>query len=245
VDKNVNLIQMPLLEHCLRDDLNKSASRVMAVLDPLKVVIENYPEGQVEELDAVNNPENEAQGTRKVPFTRELWIEQSDFMEDPPKKYFRLTVGAEVRLRWAYVVKCTSVVKDATGKVTEIRCTYDPATRGTNPTDRKIKGTIHWVSAAQAVKAEVRLYDSLFLDAKPDEDPDWKTRINPNSLHVVANAYVEPSLADAKAGDRYQFERTGYFCADLDSKPGKLVFNRTVTLRDTWGKIEKAEGQTV
>lgn len=241
VDKNVNLIQMALLEHCIREDLNKRAPRVMAVLHPLKVVIENYPEGQVEELDAVNNPEDESQGTRKVPFTREVWIEQDDFREDPPKKYFRLAPGAEVRLRWGYVVKCVGVVKDAQGNVTEVRCTYDPATRSANPTDRKIKGTIHWVSAQHAVPAEVRLYDLLFLTAKPDEDEDWTRRINPASLVVVPHALVEPSLANAQPGERVQFERTGYFCLDPDTTAGHLVFNRTVTLRDTWGKIEKQE----
>lgn len=241
VGKTYNLIQIELLEHCLREDLNKRAPRVMAVLHPLKVVIENYPEGKVEELDAVNNPEDAAMGTRKVPFARELWIEQADFMENPPKKYFRLAPGAEVRLRWAYIVKCTGVVKNARGEIVEVRCTYDPTTLGSNPTDRKIKGTIQWVSAQHARPAEIRLYDHLFLSPKPDEVEDWKSQINPNSLERV-NGYVEPSLADAAPGKRYQFERTGYFCVDLDTKPGQLVFNRTVSLRDTWGKIEKAEG---
>jgi glutaminyl-tRNA synthetase len=240
VGKTYNLIQIELLEHCLREDLNKRAPRVMAVLHPLKVVIENYPEGKVEELDAVNNPEDAAMGTRKVPFARELWIEQADFMENPSKKYFRLAPGAEVRLRWAYLVKCTGVVKNARGEIVEVRCTYDPTTLGANPTDRKIKGTIHWVSAQHARPAEFRLYDHLFLSPKPDEVDDWKSQINPNSLERV-NGYVEPSLADAAPGNRYQFERTGYFCVDPDTKPGNLVFNRTVSLRDTWGKIEKAE----
>ncbi|MEW5717195.1 MAG: glutamine--tRNA ligase/YqeY domain fusion protein [Chloroflexota bacterium] len=240
VGKTYNLIQIELLEHCLREDLNKRAPRVMAVLHPLKVVIENYPEGKVEELDAVNNPEDAAMGTRKAPFARELWIEQADFMENPPKKYFRLAPGAEVRLRWAYIIKCTGVVKNERGEIVEVRCTYDPATLGANPPDRKIKGTIHWVSAQHARPAEIRLYDHLFLSPKPDEVEDWKSQINPNSLERV-NGYVEPSLADAAPGNRYQFERTGYFCVDPDTQPGRLVFNRTVSLRDTWGKIEKAE----
>jgi glutaminyl-tRNA synthetase len=244
VDKTVNLVEVALLEHVIRDDLNKRAPRVMAVLDPLKVVIENYPEGQVEELDAVNNPEDEARGTRKVPFTRELWIEQDDFREDPPKKYFRLSPGAEVRLRWGYIIKCVGVDKDANGNFLQVRCTYDPATRGTNPTDRKIKGTIHWVSAQHAVPAEVRLYDLLFLTPKPDEDENWKQHLNPNSLQVIPKALVEPSLASAQVGERFQFERTGYFCVDPDSTREHLVFNRTVTLRDTWGKIEMKESQS-
>jgi len=242
VDKTQNLVEVALLEHVIREDLNKRAPRVMAVLRPLKVVIENYPAGQVEELDAVNNPEDESQGTRKVLFTRELWIEQDDFRESPPKRYFRLSPGAEVRLRWSYVIKCTGVVKDAAGNIVEVRCTYDPATRSANPTDRKIKGTIHWVSAQHAVPAEVRLYDLLFLTPRPDEDEDWKQHLNPNSLETIRNALVEPSLANAQPGARYQFERTGYFCVDPDTKEGHLVFNRTVTLRDTWAKIEKAEG---
>jgi glutaminyl-tRNA synthetase len=242
VGKTYNLIQYELLEHCLREDLNKRAPRVMAVLHPLKVIIENYPEGQVEELDAVNNPEDAAMGTRKVPFTRELWIEQDDFREEPPKKYFRLAPGAEVRLRWAYIIKCVGVVKNARGEIVEVRCTYDPTTLGANPTDRKIKGTIHWVSAPHARPAEVRLYDHLFLAEKPDEVEDWKSQINPNSLERLTNCYVEPSLANATAGNHYQFERLGYFVVDPDTTPGHLVFNRTVSLRDTWGKIEKKEG---
>jgi glutaminyl-tRNA synthetase len=242
VGKTYNLIQYELLEHCLREDLNKRAPRVMAVLHPLKVIIENYPEGQVEELDAVNNPEDAAMGTRKVPFTRELWIEQDDFREEPPKKYFRLAPGAEVRLRWAYIIKCVGVVKNARGEIVEVRCTYDPTTLGANPTDRKIKGTIHWVSAPHARPAEVRLYDHLFLAEKPDEVEDWKSQINPNSLERLTNCYVEPSLANATAGNHYQFERLGYFVVDPDTTPGHLVFNRTVSLRDSWGKIEKKEG---
>jgi glutaminyl-tRNA synthetase len=241
VGKTFNLIQVELLEHCLREDLNKRAPRGMAVLHPLKVVIENYPAGKVEQLDAVNNPEDPAMGTRQVPFARELWIEQDDFREAPPKKYFRLAPGAEVRLRWAYLVKCTGAVKNDRGEVIEVRCTYDPSTLGSNPTDRKIKGTIHWVSAQHARLAEVRLYDHLFASAKPDEAEDWKSEINPNSLERLTNCYVEPSLADAATGKHYQFERTGYFCVDPDTQPGHLVFNRTVSLRDTWGKIEKAE----
>ena len=240
VGKTYNLIELSLLEHCLREDLNKRAARMMAVLRPLKVVIENYPAGQVEELEAVNNPEDVTMGTRKVPFTRELWIEQDDFREDPPKKYFRLAPGQEVRLRYGYIIKCTSVVHNERGEVVEVRCTYDPATRG-GSTDRKVKGTIHWVSAQHAAPAEVRLYDTLFVSPKPDEVEDWKSQINPNSLERLANCYVEPALAQAQLGDRLQFERIGYFCVDLDSKPGNLVFNRTVTLRDTWAKIEKTD----
>ncbi|MBI5304049.1 MAG: glutamine--tRNA ligase/YqeY domain fusion protein [Chloroflexi bacterium] len=239
VAKNQNLIEVELLEHCVREDLNKRAARMMAVLHPLKVVIENYPAGQVEELDAVNNPEDATMGTRKVPFARELWIDQDDFREDPPKKYFRLAPGAEVRLRYAYIVKCTSVVHNERGEVVEVRCTYDPATRG-GSTDRKVKGTIHWVSAQHAVPAEVRLYENLFLSPKPDEAEDWKAQINPNSLETLTNCYIEPALAQAHVGEHIQFERVGYFCVDPDSKPGRPVFNRTVTLRDTWAKIEKA-----
>lgn len=241
VGKTQNLIDLALLEHCVRDDLNKRAPRVMAVLRPLKIIIENYPKDRVEELEAVNNPEDPTAGTRIVPFSRELWIDQDDFREDPPKKYFRLAPGQEVRLRWAYLIKCVSVDKDAQGNIVQVRCTYDPATRGTNPVDRKIKGTIHWLSADHAVPAEVRLYEPLFTTPKPDEDEDWKARVNPNSLEVIERAYVEPSLADTTPGTRYQFERTGYFCTDLDSMPGHLVFNRTVPLRDSWAKIEKTE----
>ncbi len=241
VAKKQNLIELALLEHCVREDLNKRAPRRMAVLHPLKVVIENYPVGQVEELEAVNNPEDPVMGTRKVPFSRELWIEQDDFRENPPNKYFRLAPGAEVRLRYAYVIKCTGVVRDErTGEIVEVRCTYDPSTRTGTPDGRKIKGTIHWVSVPHAVPAEVRLYDTLFLAIKPDEDEDWKKHINPNSLERLTHCYVEPALAAAVPGDRFQFERTGYFNTDLDSTPGHLVFNRTVTLRDTWAKIEKA-----
>jgi glutaminyl-tRNA synthetase len=245
VAKVDSVIDMALLEHCLRDDLNKRAARVMAVLRPLKVVITNYPADKCEELEAVNNPEDPSMGTRKVPFARELWIEQDDFREVPPKGYFRLSPGKEVRLRWGYLITCTDVVKDPkTGEVTELHCTYDPATRGGNaPDGRKVKGTIHWVSAQHAVEAEVRLYDHLFNVPDPSDVPDgadYKVNLNPNSLEVLPQCYVEPSLAAAKLGDRFQFERLGYFAVDLDSKPGKPVFNRTVSLRDTWAKIEKA-----
>jgi len=239
VGKTQNVIEVALLEHCLREDLNKRAPRAMAVLRPLKVVIENYPEGKVEELEALNNPEDPTMGTRTVPFARELWIEQDDFRLDPPKNYFRLAPGAEVRLRWAYLIKCVGVVTNERGEVTEVRCTYDPATLGANPTDRKVKGTIHWVSVAHAHPAEVRLYDHLFLVPRPDEDENWKAHINPHSLERLTNCYVEPALANAPVGSRYQFERLGYFAVDPDTRPGALVFNRTVTLRDTWAKMEK------
>lgn len=212
----------------------------MAVLNPLKVVITNYPDGLVEEMDAVNNPEDETAGKRKVCFSRELYIERDDFMENPPKKFFRLAPGQEVRLRYAYFVKCENVVKDANGEITEIHCTYDPASKGGNsPDGRKVQGTIHWVSAQHAVKAEVRLFDRLFLGENPEEVPegqDWKVNLNPDALKVVTG-YLEPSLADAKHLDKFQFERMGYFCVDKDSKPGSLVFNRTTTLKDSWAKI--------
>ncbi|MBI4788498.1 MAG: glutamine--tRNA ligase/YqeY domain fusion protein [Chloroflexi bacterium] len=239
IAKKQKQVELALLEHCVRDDLNRRAPRAMAVLHPLKVVIENYPEGQVEELEAVNNPEDAAMGTRKVPFARELWIEQDDFREDPPNKYFRLSPGAEVRLRYAYIIKCVGVVHDErTGEVIAVRCTYDPATRG-GTADRKVKGTIHWLSAQHAQTAEIRQYDQLFLSPKPDEDEDWQKHLNPNSLERLTACYIEPSLAAARPGAHYQFERTGYFCVDPDSTPERLVFNRTVTLRDTWAKIEK------
>lgn len=242
VAKKQNVIGLALLEHCVREDLNRRAPRVMAVLHPLKVIVENYPDGQVEELEAVNNPEDAAMGTRHVPFTREIWIDQDDFRENPPKKYFRLSPGAEVRLRYAYIVKCTGVVRDEkTGEIVELRCTYDPESRGGAAEARRVKGTIHWVSARHAVPAEARLYDTLFLTPRPDEDEDWKAHINPNSLERLTTTYVEPSLATVTPGERYQFERTGYFSVDPDSKPGHPIFNRTVSLRDTWGKIEKAE----
>ncbi len=244
VSKTNGTIELSLLEHALREDLNRRAARVMAVLRPLKVVIDNYPEGQCEEMEAINNPEDPGMGVRKVPFSRELYIEQDDFRLDPPKQYFRLAPGREVRLRYGYLVTCTGVVKNAAGEVVEVHCTYDPATRGGNtPDGRKVKSTIHWVSAAHAIDAEVRLYDSLFVREDPGaetEGRDFTANLNPNSLEVVNGCKLEPGLRGAALGDRYQFERLGYFCLDSDSAPGKLVFNRTVALRDTWAKIEKA-----
>ncbi len=245
VNKFNSTVDVALLEHCMREDLNKTAPRVMAVLHPLKVVIDNYPEGQVEQMDAVNNPEDPSAGTRKVPFSKILYIEQEDFLENPPKKFFRLAPGREVRLRYAYFVTCTSVVKDGAGNVIELHCTYDPATKGGDaPDGRKVKATLHWVSAAHALQAEVRLYDSLFTKENPDETEegkDFTDNLNPNSLETLPHAFVEPALASARALDRFQFERLGYFCVDPDSKPGKLVFNRTVTLKDTWAKIQQKE----
>jgi len=242
VAKTDSTIDIALLEHCIRDDLNKRAPRVMGILRPLRVVIDNYPEGQTEEMEAVNNPEDPDAGIRKVPFSRVLYIERDDFREVPPKGFFRLFPGNEVRLRYAYLVKCADVVKDKrTGEVVELHCTYDPATRGGNtPDGRKVKGTIHWLSTAHAVKAKMRLYDRLFTVENPGEVTDsCKSVLNPNSLETVSG-YVEPSLAGAAPGSRYQFERLGYFCADLkDSSPERLVFNRTIGLRDTWAKIEK------
>ena len=240
VAKRQNVIEIALLEHAIRDDLNARSSRVLAVLRPLKVVIENYPEDQVEHLDAVNNPEDPDAGARQVPFSRELYIERDDFMEDPPKKFFRLAPGREVRLRYGYFITCTNVIKDEAGEVVELRCTYDPETRGgQSPDGRKVKGTIHWVSARHAVEAEVRLYEHLFTSERPDEEDDFLSTLNPDSLEVVANAKVEPSLADARPGERFQFERLGYFAVDPDSEPGSPVFNRTVSLRDTWAKVNK------
>jgi glutaminyl-tRNA synthetase len=244
VTKFNSVIDVSWLEDALREDLNKRAPRVLGVLRPLRVVIENYPENQSEELDAVNNPEDPAAGRRKVPFSRVLYVEQDDFREDPPKDFFRLAPGREVRLRYAYFVKCTGVVKDPqTGRVTELRCTYDPATRGGDaPDGRKVKATIHWVSAEHAIDGEVRLYDHLFTKPDPDDAPegqDYRANLNPKSLEVLTGARLEPSLAGAAVGSRYQFERLGYFCVDKDSAPGKPVFNRAVTLRDTWAKIEK------
>ena len=234
--RNDIVIDVGMLEYAVREDLNKHAARVMAVLRPLRVVIENYPENQMEELDAVNNPEDPAGGTRKVPFSRVLYIEQDDFREDPPKKFFRLAPGREVRLRYAYFITCKDVIKDASGNVVELRCTYDPATKGGDaPDKRSPKATLHWVSTAHAVPAEVRLYDRLFNEERPEDG----TPINSGSLEILTTAQVEPSLKAANIGDRFQFERQGYFCVDLDSKPDALVFNRTVTLRDTWAKIEK------
>jgi len=247
VAKRDSMIDMALLEHCIREDLNKNAPRVMSVLRPLRVVIDNYPEEQVEELEAINNPEDPSMGTRKVPFSRVLYIEQEDFLEDPPKKFFRLAPGREVRLRYAYFIKCVDVVKDEqTGEVVELHCTYDPETKGgDSPDGRKVKATLHWVSAAHSLKAEVRLYEHLFVKANPGDEKDgsdFKDYLNPNSLTTLASCCVEPSLAGALPGNRYQFERLGYFCADTkDSYDGLLVFNRTVTLRDQWAKIKKAE----
>jgi glutaminyl-tRNA synthetase len=244
VTKAANLVEVALLEHCLREDLNRRALRRMAVLRPLRLVIENYPEGQTDEMEATNNPEDPAAGTRKVPFSRELWIERDDFRETPPPKYFRLSPGVEVRLRAAYVIKCTGLTKDpVTGEVTEVRATYDADTRGGEAKGRKIKSTIHWVSARHAVDAEVRLYDTLFTVPRPDEAPDFKSALNPRSLEIVRGAKVEPALAEAAAEDHVQFERVGYFVADWkDHHPGRPVFNRSVGLRDTWARLEKATG---
>ena len=245
VNKFNSIIDVALLEHCLREDLNKTSPRVMAVLRPLKVVIDNYPADKTEQLEAINNPEYPEAGTRKVPFSKELYIERDDFMEDPPKKFFRLSPGREVRLRYAYFVTCTDVVKDANGEIVELHCTYDPATRGGDaPDGRKVKSTLHWVSARQAVQAEVRLYEHLFTKEKPDDVPDeddFTENLNPNSLETLWPCYVEPSLKDTKPFDRYQFERLGYFCVDPDTTDEKIVFNRTVSLRDTWAKIQKAQ----
>jgi glutaminyl-tRNA synthetase len=244
VAKMNSIIDVVKLENAIRDDLNKKALRRMGVLKPVKLIIDNYPEGETEQLEAVNNPENEADGTRLVPFSKVLYIEQEDFMEDAPKRYFRLTPGQEVRLRYAYYVTCTGCVKDAAGNVMEVHCTYDPETRGGTSSDaRRVQGTIHWVSAAHALSAEVRLYGRLFTQENPDDpqDPtDYKEYLNKESLEVITDAKLEPSLAAATVKDRYQFERVGYFCVDsADSKPNKLVFNRTASLRDTWAKIEK------
>jgi glutaminyl-tRNA synthetase len=244
LSKTNGVTELSLLEYSVRDDLNRRALRVMAVLRPLKVIIENYPEDQVEHMESVNNPEDPSAGTRTVPFSRELCIEQDDFREDPPKQYFRLSPGREVRLRYGYFITCTGVVKDSSGQVTELRCTYDPATRGGNapPDGRKVKSTIHWVSARHAIDAEARLYETLFTKENPndlEEGQEFTDLLNPNSLEVVTGCKLEPSLAGAAPGASYQFERLGYFCVDPDSTPGALVFNRTVALRDTWAKIEK------
>jgi glutaminyl-tRNA synthetase len=246
VSKTNGSIELALLEHFLREDLNKRVPRVMAVLRPLRVVIDNYPEDLVEEMEAVNNPEDATAGTRKVLFSRVIYIEQDDFKEVPPKQFYRLSPGREVRLRYGYFITCTRVVKDEkTGDVTEIHCTYDPATRGGNaPDGRKVKSTIHWVSAAHAIDAEARLYENLFTREDPnqtDEGENFTANLNPHSLEVLTGCKLEPSLRDAAEGNRYQFERLGYFCVDPDSTPGKPIFNRTVALRDTWGKIEKAQ----
>jgi glutaminyl-tRNA synthetase len=245
VAKRNSTVDFAMLEHCLREDLNKRARRVMAVLRPLRLVIENYPEDRVEALEAVNNPEDPSMGTRKVPFSRVLYIEQDDFREQPPKGYFRLSPGREVRLRYGYIIKCVGVVKDTHGEIIELRCTYDPETKsGSSQSKRKVKATIHWVSAAEAVEAEVRLYEHLFTKEIPEDVPegaDWRANINPRSLETLNRCRLEPSLADAEKGEVYQFERLGYFCADsVDSAPGKLVFNRSVTLRDAWAKIESS-----
>jgi len=247
IAKRDNVIDVALLENSLREDLNKKAQRVMTVLDPVKVVITNYPEDQEEQLDAVNNPEDESMGMRKVPFSREIYIERADFMEEPPKKFFRLAPGREVRLRYAYYITCEGVVKNEFGEITEIRCTYDPETRGgQSPDGRKVKGTLHWVSAQHALPVEVRQYDRLFMDESPDkikeEGKDFKSNLNPDSLHVLENAMAEPYLKDAQPEDKFQFERKGYFCVDRYWKPGeKMVFNRAVTLKDTWAKIAKQQ----
>ncbi|MGH7165698.1 MAG: glutamate--tRNA ligase family protein, partial [Nitrospiraceae bacterium] len=249
VAKRDAVVEMALLDHFIREDLNRRAPRVMAVLRPLRLVIDNYPDGQVEELEAVNNPEDPSMGTRKVPFSRVVYIEHDDFREVPPKKFFRLAPGREVRLRYAYIIKCVGVVKDErTGDVIELHCTYDPETRsGSSHEGWKVKGTLHWVSAAHALQADVRLYDHLFVQADPGEVPEgqaYASLLNPTSLERLTGCRVEPSLAGATPGNRYQFERQGYFCVDPDSSAGRLVFNRTVPLRDTWAKIEKAQPGT-
>ncbi len=245
VAKRDSVVDLAFLEHCVRAELNQTAERRMGVLRPLKIVIENYPEGQSEELPAVNNPEDETAGTRLVPFSRELFIERDDFMEDPPKKFFRLAPGREVRLRYAYFITCREVVKNADGEIVELRCTYDPETRGgDSPDGRKVKATLHWVSAKHAVAAEVRLYDHLFNRPDPGRDGDFLDDINPDSLEVIADARLEPALADVPVGGTIQFERLGYFCKDPDSTEGQPVFNRTITLRDTWAKMQaKGKGK--
>ena len=243
VSKTNGTLDLAMLEHFVREDLNKRAPRVMAVLTPLKIVIDNFPEGEVDEVDAVNNPEEERAGKRKVPFSKVLYIEQDDFREDPPKQYYRLSPGREVRLRYGYFITATTMVKNDKGEVVEVHCTYDPSTRGGNsPDGRKVKSTIHWVSAAHAIEAEIRLYDKLFAVENPDrtaEGQDFTENLNPNSLEVISGAKLEPSLSNATSGDRYQFERLGYFCVDSESRPDKLVFNRTLALKDTWAKVEK------
>ncbi len=243
IAKTDSVVDVAVLEDCVRDDLNKRAPRVMAVMNPIKVVLTNYPENQTEELDVINNPENPDAGTRKVPFARELYIERDDFREDPPPKFFRLAPGREVRLRNAYFIKCEQVIKDANGEIVEIKCTYDPATRGGDaPDGRKVKATLHWVAAQTAVEAEARIYDHLFVKPDPDDveiGHDFTSNLNPNSL-TLTTCFVEPSVIGAVPGTRYQFERQGYFCVDSDSTAQKLVFNRTATLRDSWAKIEKA-----
>jgi glutaminyl-tRNA synthetase len=245
IGKRESWIDMSVLEGAVRDDLNESAPRVLAVLNPLKVIIDNYPQGQSEEMEAQNHPQRPEMGSRTIPFSREIYIEREDFMEDPPKKFFRLGPGREVRLRYGYYIRCVSVTKDtATGEITELHCTYDPETRGGSaPDGRKVKGTIHWVSAEHAIQCPVRLYDRLFLTENPDADKqvDFKVHLNPDSFTILENCMLEPSLAKAQAGESFQFERHGYFCADLiSSQPGRPVFNRTVTLRDSWIKTDKS-----
>ena len=244
-----SMVDISLFEHCIREDLNVRAPRVMAVLKPLKVVITNYPEGQVEELEAPLHPENPDMGTRKIPFSRELYIEQDDFMEDPPKKFYRLAPGREVRLRYGYYITCRDVVKDEQGRIKELRCVYDPASRGGGtPDGRKVKATLHWVSAAQACPAHVRIYNHLFTVANPNDAPegqDFRSFLSPDSLETLSGSLVEPHLALAESGSRWQFERLGYFCVDpVDSTPGSLVFNRIVSLRDSWAKVQAAESRT-
>ena len=241
VGKRSKTIEISMLEHFVREDLNRKARRVMGVLRPLSIVIENYPEGKVEELDAINNPEDPSMGTRKLPFSKYLYIEQDDFLENPPKKFFRLRPGAEVRLRYGYFIKCVGVVKDDSGRVIQLRCTYDPATRGGHaPDGRKVKGTIHWVSADQAITATVRLYNLLFTVNNPDEFTEFRDVINPNSLEILDSCRIEPSMLEAEAGQAYQFERLGYFCVDSEnSSRDNLIFNRTVSLRDSWKKSQR------
>ncbi len=245
VNKFNSTVDFSLLEHCLREDLNKTSPRAMAVLNPLRVVITNYPEGQTEELDAVNNPEDLAAGTRKVPFSKVLYIEQEDFMENPPKKFFRLAPGREVRLRYAYFIKCRQVIKDQSGSIVELHCTFDPDTRGGDaPDGRKVKATIHWVSAAHAINAEVRLYDHLFTKENPndaEDGQDFTANLNPDSLRILTGCKIEPALKNTKPLDRWQFERMGYFCTDSDSRDGRFVFNRTATLKDTWAKVQQKQ----
>jgi len=244
IAKRNSMVDVAMLEYSIREDLNKRAPRVMAVLNPLKVVIDNYPKGLVEEMDAINNPEDESMGTRKVPFSRVLYIEREDFREDPPKKFYRLAPGREVRLRYAYYITCVDVVKDENDEVVELHCTYDPETRGGWSKDgRKVKATLHWVSVTHALDAEVRLYDRLFIKPNPNECEDFRECLNPNSLEISTPCKLEPGLKGANPGSRYQFERKGYFCVDPDSTGDNLVFNRTVSLRDTWAKIEKAQGK--
>ena len=246
IAKRDTVTELALLEHSLREDLNQRASRVMAVLDPLKVVITNYPDGQVEEFDAINNPEDPGMGARKVPFSQEIYIERDDFQEDPPSRFYRLAPGREARLRYAYYITCDEVIKDdITGQITELRCTYDPQSRGgSSPDGRRVRGTLHWVSAPHSIPAEIRIYDHLFLKANPDDDEggDFTSQLNPDSLTTLSSARLEPSLSQAQPEERFQFERRGYFCVDAeDSQPGRLVFNRTVPLRDTWARIQQAQ----